>query len=305
YFELAEALRNSNKPKSDVIAAYKRWSSKKQHLMNLAGDSYSSRPFLIKPRAFASAMRWLYRNLPKNECEAIVRKSIHGVNLSEHQVSDITKGFKKLEDWNAYQLFLDVLFSEIGDVVTCAIAIEKSLKNHYWSEKILKYAEGNPVMAEYAVKRSTNVDRNQKTVKAYHSYLKQKNSKEESSSYEYEVVKTYFDSGQHEKGMVALDEYIDNNIESHKTEAMKGLMLKGRVLTQIDKIDKALKVYNKVVTAFEKEGLYNWEAKFQMGYCYMLQGNEEEARRILEQVVESCSDLPIGNKASLCLMNLK
>jgi Flp pilus assembly protein TadD len=73
----------------------------------------------------------------------------------------------------------------------------------------------------------------------------------------------------------------------------------------MDEIDKALKVFNQIATVSENEGAGNWEAEFQIGYCYMLKGNKEEARRVLEKVAENCSGLPVGNKASLCLMNLK
>jgi outer membrane protein assembly factor BamD (BamD/ComL family) len=295
YFMLAKAKEAVNAPTMDIATAYKHSISQQ-----------------ILSRNYVPALLWLFSNIPEREYIDAIKTSLHNCRDMPNDLTRIAKDFESSGNWAAFELFCDTVFSEADDKTSYVIAIASDLrKNDLWAENFLRYAQSKSQLTQYVIAiyekhAQEEIAKNKfpRAAEIYREIVNQCSPAQDKTTYELKVCECIFESGEYNRALSELDNFINNNKSVNEDLVTKAMLLKGQVYLQLSKIDRAYDIFTKLKREYPKTKRATG-AGFYIGYCNMLQSKYKEAAEALNRVVRDCPQDPYANKARLCLAKIK
>jgi tetratricopeptide (TPR) repeat protein len=295
HFLLAKAKEAAKAPANDIAAAYRR---------------SISRQFFR--RNYVPALLWLFKNTPASDYVGTVKESVRNSSCARNNLQHIAKDFETSKDWAAFELFLDALFDEADQPVSCAKAVVEGLKrNGSWADNFGGYAESAPQLAPYVIATceehaQEKMAQNEflRAAEIYHSIVSLCGSEKDKAAYELKVLECILCNGEYRRVLSDLSRFTEGNGLHDKVLVREAILLKAHAHMHLNEIDCAKAVFSELAADRANIGQAQ-EADFFIGYCNMVQGKYEEATRTLSRVIEDCPESSWANKARLCLARIK
>lgn len=295
YFLLAKAKEAAGAPTKDFVAAYKHSISR-----------------LLYRRNYVPALLWLFKNTSAIEYADAIKKSMRNSNGTSANLHRIARDFESSKNWDAFKLFCDAIFSKANDSTSFAKAIAAGLrKEGLWADNFSRYARSKPQLTQYIIEiceklAQENIAQNKflKAAEIYRDIVNQCGPEQDKTTYELKVCECIFESGEYDRVLSELNDFINNNKSVNEDLVTKAMLLKGQVYLQLSEIDRAYNIFSKLMREYPKTERA-LEASFFIGYCNMLQSKYKEAVEALNRVVRDCPQDSYVNKARLCLARIK
>jgi len=295
YFLLAKAKQDANAPANDVATAYKQ---------------SISQQFLR--RTYVPALLWLFENIPAGDYADVVKKSVRNSIDIPDDLNGIAKDFESSKNWIAFRHFLDATFSEVSQPVSCAEAIAAGLKkNCSWAEYFLRYAQDKPQLTQYIIticekRAQEKIAQNEflKAAEIFRDIVNQCSTKNDKTTYELKACECIFDSGEYDRALSELEDFIKNNKSTNEDYVAKAILIQGQVYLQLREVDRAYDIFSKLMSGYPKSERA-LEASFFIGYCNMLRSKYKEATEVLNKIIRDYPQSSYANKARLCLARIK
>ena len=294
YFLLAKAKEVAKTPAGEIIEAYKQSVSQLQFRRN-----------------YVPALLWLYKNISARDFVDTVKKSVSNFNGVTGNLHRIAMDFELSGNWDAFELYLDAVFSEMSDSIAFAAVMAEGLsENGSWLDDFLKYARNNPKLEQYIIETYERHAREkimqEEFVEAAGIYRDIANKYafgHNKRIYELNAHECIFESGQYDRILSELDDFINENKSVDRDSAAKAMLMKGQVYIQLGKINLACETFSALMKEY-LETQYKPEAGFFVGYCYILQGKDKQAIEAMKLVTENYQQNPFASKAHLCLARI-
>ncbi len=233
---------------------------------------------------------------------------MRNIDTSTHKIRNLAGFFESSKNWDAFELFLDVMFSGVDSPVDYARALAKGLKKKsIWSNKFLQYCQDKPELAQYVLEGKTALaqeyEKGQAFLKAaevYNGIMNKCKSQQDKAAYELKVYKCLFEGGRCGNLVQKLDDFIKKYKVANRTQVLKAILLKGQVCIRLGEVEKAIKTFLTLVIEYP-QSQQSPEAGYFVGYLYMLQGEFEQATEVLSLVVK---DYPVSDYAKKAQMRL-
>jgi tetratricopeptide (TPR) repeat protein len=293
-FLLARAREAADAPKNDIATAYKQ---------SILQQSFG--------RHYVPALLWLFKNTSTDVYTDVVKKSMRYSNGARSNLHYIAKDFESSKNWAAFKLFLDVIFDEASQPVSCAKAIATGLrKNGLWTDNFWENAKSTPQLTQYVIatyeEHAQEMISQNKFVRAaeiYHEIINQCGSEEDKAAYELKALECIFNNGEYRRVSSELRSFVKNNGFTDKALVRRTILLTAHAYMHLNEIDRAIAAFSKLVTDHPYSE-QTQEANFFIGYCRMLKGEYEEATKALNGVIRDCPQSSYANKARLCLTRI-
>lgn len=297
YFMLAQARKSAGAPDRDVIAAYER---------SVPRETY--RP------SYVPDLLWLFENIPADSYVDVVTRNVRDNPLILNHVRRVVNGFKTSGNWAAFEPFLDAGFAaaDANDAESYAMITADVLKNNQeWIGKFSEYCRSKPELKQYFFKmleeraqKHVEQKRFRKAAEVYQDILNQCDPNENRASYEFNLCKCLFNSGQYPEALSELAKFLKKNAVTNRALAREAIVLKGRAHMQIGELDHASDAFLELMIDYP-EAKKGAEANFFVGYCSMLKGELAEAEETLRLVTKDFPESSFAGKARLCLARIK
>lgn len=295
YFLLAKTKEITKAPKKDIIKAYKQSVSQLQYRRN-----------------YVPALLWLFTHAPTHAYIDAIKKSVNNCQNIPEDLHRIAMDFESINQWDAFELFLNAACDEFDNPTLFAKTIAKGLsKNNTWADSFSKYVLSKPQLIQYyidkceqdALERLAHDDF-EKAMNIYHHIESKCNSQEDKAGYELKICDCIIKSGEYDAALSKLDKFIDQYKSINKDLIVKSILLKGQVYIQLSEINEASNVFKSLLAKYP-DTIYTPEVVFLLGYSYMLQGELNQASETLSLLVKNYPESSYANKARLCLTRIK
>jgi outer membrane protein assembly factor BamD (BamD/ComL family) len=291
YFQLAKAKESAGVPKKTLMKEYKHAVLSSDHIGESLGVLFEI----------------LSLDNYKNTVKEVIKK-----NKTDLPYSKITKQLQSSNNWQAFAAFLDELFAENEGVMTIAKYEEKALDNNTeWTRKFDDYCRANPKLINYiyqkdcnAAEENINKENFTNAISIYKNLLKSGLSSTQVSEIDFKICECLFSGGRYKDTLSEIDQFIAKNKSTNRTLAKNAILLKGQTYIQLGDIKKAIAEFSSLLIEYS-ETKQAPEANFFIGYCYMLQGNFDQAKEVLNLVVKDYPQSSYASKAKLCLTRIE
>jgi len=294
-FLLARAREATDAPKNDIATAYKQ---------SILQQSFG--------RHYVPALLWLFKNTSTNVYTDVVKKSMYFSSGARNNLHYIAKDFELSKNWAAFKFFLDTIFDEGSQPVSCAKVIAAGLrKNSLWTDNFLEYAISSPYLTQYAIatyeesaQKMISLNKFIRAAGIYREIINQCSSEEDKAAYELKALECIFNNGEYRRVSFEYRNFVKGNGFTGKVLIRRTILLTAHVYMHLNEIDHAIAAFSKLVTDYPYSE-QTQEANFFIGYCSMLKGEYEEATKALKGVIRDCPRSSYANKAHLCLARIK
>jgi len=296
YALLAKAKEAAGTSTQDVIAAYKQ------------SVLHPHKPSNYIPES----LLWLFENIPSNEYVNIVRECVRNSEGPSRNIYDVAEYFESRENWAAFMLFLDAMFSEADDPTSYARVVAKGLgEDGAWVNKFLEYCRDKPELTDYLFSKDDKVAKEYvaqknfaKAAETYRNIIAQCGPRQEKTIYELRLSECLFNSGQYDSAVHRIDSFMKDSKVTDRILVRRAIMLKGQAYVHLGDIDRAVDAFLALMIEHPKAKEAP-EACFFVGYCYMLQGKFDEAAEAFNIVVKDYPESSYVDKARSYLMRIK
>lgn len=294
YFLLAKAKEAAKAPAKDVVEAYKQSVSQLQFREN-----------------YVPALLWLNKNISARDFIDIVKKSVCNGNGTTGNLYRIAMDFESSKNWDAFELYLDAVFSEISNSTSFATAMAAGLKKDgWWIDSFSGYVQNKPKLVHYCFetyeKRALEKiaqDDFMKAADIYRDIINQCGSEQDKATYELKAYECIFESGEYDRVLSELDDFINDSKYVDRDSVAKAMLMKGQVYIQLDEINRAYETFSTLIKEYPQMQ-QKPEAGFFIGYCYILQGKYKKAVEAMDLVTKNYPGSPFASKAHLCLARI-
>lgn len=287
YYLLGEAREKAGHSKEELIETYKKAISQ-----GCSGAVFSK----------------LYKYLPEIEYKDTISKAINKFEGKDGSFFTDYSKFIETNSQKAFFTFLDVLFENVEDKNRYADSIYSNISvNTLWLNDFCKYCEGNEKLFDFVFRIKNNQinhhiakEEFSQAAEVYEELIEFSKGKTDITKIQLELCKCYFSSGQHQKVLDGLDDFIRTHKATHRTLVKEAFLLKGKTYVQLGEYDKASGDFLALTIEYP-ETKTAADANFFIGYTYMLQGKFDLAKEALNMVVENYPKSSFASKAKLCL----
>jgi tetratricopeptide (TPR) repeat protein len=293
-FLLARAREAAGLPKNDIATAYKQ---------SILRHSFG--------RHYVPALLWFFNNTSTNVYTDIVSKSMRYKSGACNNLPYIAKDFESSKNWAAFKLFLDAVFDEVSQPVSCAKDITTGLrKNGLWMDNFWEYAKSRPKLTQYVItlyeEHAQEMISKHKFVMAaeiYHEIINRCSSEKDKAAYKLKALECILNNGEYRRVSSELSSFTESKGFTDKDLDRRTILLKAHAYMHLNEIDHAIAAFSQLVTdrPYSEQAQ---EAKFFIGYCIMLKGEYKEATKALNSVIRDCPQSSYANKARLCLARI-
>jgi tetratricopeptide (TPR) repeat protein len=293
-FLLARAREAAGAPKNDIVTAYKQ---------SILRQSFG--------RHYVPALLWLFNNTSTNVYTDVVRKSMRYSSDAHNNLPYIAKDFESSKNWAAFKFFLDAVFDEVSQPVSCAKDIATGLrKSGLWMDNFWEYAKNTPKLTQYVItiyeKHAQEMISKNKFLMAaeiYHEIINQCGSERDKAAYELKALECILNNGEYRRVSSELRKFTKDKGFIDKDLDRRTILLEAHAYMHLNKIDHAITAFSQLVTdrPYSEQAQ---EAEFFIGYCSMLKGKYEEATKAFKSVIRNSPQSSYANKAHLCLARI-
>lgn len=299
YYLLATAKEAANFPKEDVIAAYK------QSVSNV----------LYRTKYVPASFLWLFANVPAEDYVNSIAQFFRRTNVPSYNIHLVTRQFESKENWDAFSLFMDSVFSSTISSQRSflyAEVISKSLRQDgVWVAKFEEYCRTRPELTTYLFRKEEEEARKHitlenfgKAAKIYRDIVGRCGPNQRKTTYEFNVCECLFNARQCESALGELDRFIKTYKATNKLLVPKAIILKGQAYVHLGDIDRATDIFFALIVE-HPQATQVPDATFFMGYCFMLQGKFNEATEAFSLVVKDYPESSFTSKARLYLTRIE
>ena len=292
HFLLAKAKEGAGFPKQDIATAYKR--------------------AVLSFQNSGLALVWLFENMPTEDFRDVVKKRVLNDDDAYRNVYYVTANLELSGNWDAFELFLDTVFSEVEDTVSYAEVIAESLnKNDVFAKKFLQYSRSKPQLLDYFIELYENLAQEYikkarflEAAEIYGAIMDKCTGEQDRAIYEFKNCQYTFQGGQYDRAIDKLNSFINHTKATNRKLIKKAIMLKGQSYINLGDINQAIDTFFVLLLEYP-EAKQGPQANFFIGYCYMLQGKFDEATEALNLVVWDYPESSYVSKARSCLARIK
>jgi tetratricopeptide (TPR) repeat protein len=289
YLKRAKVKGQSGDPAAEIAEAYK------ESVLEPAATRPNSVEGLV----------WLKKNMPAAEYAAFVRQNFGANDASVHNCARAS-AFEISGDWDTFKIFLDEMFSVVSNKSACARSAAKGLRpGGIWAARYRDYCRLRMDIPEYVLEDMENeaqehiaAARFQAAGQVYGNMATKCGSASERAGYELKKLRCILKEGRYADAVTEADAFIQRNA-AITTLLGEAAVIKGHALMLQRNLVGAKAVFDEAQSSYTGSGA---AARFMSGYCYMLEGNNAEARTRLEGVI---ADYPESTYASRARMYLK
>jgi TolA-binding protein len=295
YFLLAKAKEAAKAPVEELVEAYKQSVSQLQFRPN-----------------YVPALLWLHKNIAADDFIDTVKKSVRNVNGTIDNLYRIAMDFESSKNWDAFELYLDAVFSEINNSESFAAAMAAGLrKNGSWAKNFSRYVRNKPQLGRYyfevrekrALEKMAQEDFSE-AAEIYRDITDQCKSEKDKAAYKFKACECIFEGGEYNRALSELDDLISDKSYVDEDLFAKAMLMKGRIFIQLGEINRASETFSRLVKEHPQTP-HVPEAVFFIGYCYMLQGKYKQAAEAMDLVIKNYPRSSFANKAHLCIARMK
>lgn len=297
YFLLAQAQERAGRGVDELIGAYRHVVTDVRY----ESDSV--------PRALA----WLSRHLSNEEYSDIAKEFVESTEVPLHCARRMTLHFEANESWEAFEVFLDAMFSHIrtNPDVLCrhADVIARTLSgNTTWSAMFSAYCLGKPEFLSYLFfaeekRAKACIARKdyREAIRIYREIADRCHCSQGRPLYDFKVCQLLFTAHEYEGALCALVDVIENHRATMSQVLMaETCLLRAKCLIRLDRPDQAARVLLNIPIEFA-ESHTAAEAAFVLGYSQLLYGNFPEATEAFGVVVSEYPESEYAARSSLYL----
>ncbi len=292
YFHLAKAKEAAGFDKNEVIDAYKR---------AIGSRNYS-----------AEALVWLYENTADMKRRDIFSLILEEITKDKQGIPHIVRRMEKINNWNAFEFFIDTVFESASDHLSAAKSIGNSLKrDSKLSDKFREYCRNQPKLVKYVYEEDCKKPEEfikkedfKKAIAAYKDIVNRHDSAEQITDLHFRICKCLFNAGDYEAAILELDSFLAKNKSSNRKLSKDAMLLKGRCYIQLGEINKAADTFFAFTIEYP-EAKEAPESNFFIGYSYMLQGKFDQANIAFDIVAKDYPQSSYASKARLCLIRIE
>jgi tetratricopeptide (TPR) repeat protein len=299
YFQLAKAKEAAGFSKEAIAAEYKH--------------------VIFSSKEGGNALVYLFANTSAEEYKESINTAFHNctdkINIAFRNDTDrinsygnISRQLEESGNWNAFKLFLNVLFSNVEDPVVSAKKIESGLnEDGVWRGEYYEYCSSKSNLINYVCEVPEAYIENgdiEKGITAYRSLMNRYDSAEQKADLEFRICKCLFNAGNYQAAISELNSVLAKNKYSNKKISKDLFLLRGQCYIQLGEVDKASNEFLSLIIEYP-ETKQAPEANFFVGYCYMLQGKFDQAKEALSLVVKDYPQSSYAGKAKLCLTRIE
>jgi len=295
HFLRAKASSVMGMPKDNLIDAYKK-----------------SAMLSTEAQYYVQALLWLHKCIPNNEYTETIKLSLDSSTDTARHIQTIAGNFESTGDWSAFRSFLHAAFSHTNNPERLATSILKGLtRDGMWSSRFLEYAQKQPELRAFSIKAHLE-QAHDKTAKGqflqaaqiYRDLATLCDSDHGRADFQYRSYSCQFANGQYGEVVQTLNNFIKKRDMTDPTLANKARLLMGQAYMHLNKPDDALSTFLELQGVSSDESILR-KAYFYAGYCQMIQGNAEQADRLLNKAIECSPNDAYANKARFCLRRIR
>ncbi len=293
HYMLARAKEASKAPVSEIATAY--------------ADSAS---LSAKAPHYVSTLLWLLGNADGTVYSKVIKQSIPNTSDAEKTIAHMTSAFEAKDDWTAFKLFLDAAISVLDDPSACAEAVAASLENNgVWTNSFAQYCRDKTELSPYLVRQGQELAEkaaaNGDLLKAAEICrdIISRCPADQKIAYEMKLCEYLFQSGRCDKAIPEIEAFIERHRVKNRPMVVRATLLKGRAYLQMNDMNRASDIFLDLMVGYPETNKVP-EANFFIGYCSMLQGNLEEAKEVLEFVINDYPTSTYASKAKLCIRRI-
>ena len=281
YFLMAKAKEAAGAAKQEVIGLYKK----------------SASEVFCESNHVPAALSWLFENVSNEDYVAVVKRLTSNTGALTHSVYHVTKHFEAAKNWDAFRLFMDGLFGETDyggrPTYFCLGILSKALEgNDLWMQELSKYCRSSAELTAYLFSDIEEVAQQHladnkpgNAVEVYRELIRQCGPSPQKGPYQMKLFECLMNDGQYETVIGEADQFIKDNKTSHAVLVIKAIMLKGQACIHTGDIESAIDTFFTLLIEYP-EARQAVDANFFMGYCYMLQGDFEDAKESFNIIVQ-------------------
>ncbi len=300
YFFLAGAKEAAGAPKQEVIDLYKK---------------AASRAFCQSSHVPA-ALDWLFKNVSNKDYVATVKRLTCNTTALTHSVYHIAREFQAARNWDAFRPFLDGLFAETDyggrHTYYCLTILAKALEgNDQWTQELAKYCKTNAELTAYlfsdieaVAKQHMAESKPARAAEVYREIIRKCGPNPQQRLYQMKLFECLMNDGQYETVIREIESFIKENKTSHAVLVIKAIMLKGQAHIHTGDIDSAIDTFFTLLIEYP-EAKQAVDANFFMGYCYMLQGEFQDAKESFNIIVQGHPESQYAPRARSYLDRIK
>jgi tetratricopeptide (TPR) repeat protein len=297
YYLLAQARLAAGTSETEQTQAY-------QNTCQIPVENY------IKEQS--QAFLWLLKNQHADEYTEIIRaftrsKSDHSV--CKEIIQNISQTLEEQKNWEAFQMFLDELFTQTEEPFKWAVFVESCLQDstNRWGRQYFSYLEEKPEIRfgrDWEMAKQYAAEGNfEQAAALYQDLLKRSSEKGNRGELAFERCKSLFYAGHYEEALTEMESFILTYKGSHRNLVIETMLMQSNAYVQLDKLNKAIDVFYTMMTEFP-EVKEMPQISFLMGYCYMMQNKNEAAAEAFQIVTQLYPNSDYSGKARLCLLRL-
>ena len=290
YILLAEAERLNGASVQDISTLYK-----KSLLLPLRWSNY------------VPVFLWFFENMPEKQYTTIIQDCVRNNNISLQNIPYMANRFEAIGNWKAFNLFIEAVFLQVNTKVDYAQAIRNGLRNEKWIKNFWQHCRSNPELEEYIIEECCRLA--QSKINKSEIFDPNEIYKAIANKYctdyakfvcEFYSCENKFRKAQYENTISEVNDFIKSNKFVPKVLAIKALLLKGESYLCLGNTKKAIDAFSEAIIQFpESKEIAN--VYYHIGYCEMLEGKFEEAKKAFDVVIQKYPECNYASKAQTYL----
>jgi tetratricopeptide (TPR) repeat protein len=295
HFLLAKAREAAGAPTQSIIAAYEQSVLQSEYVPH-----------------YVPTLLWLFKNASASDYTDAIKKTVGDSYNALDYLPHIVKDFESSNDWSAFKVFLDIVFSEVGDSTLFGKSIADGLKEGgLWAGNFSKYARENPKLRRYVIgeyeeraEKSVAQRRYRKAAEIYLDIMNQWATDQDRPIYQLKIFECFLGNGEYDRALSELDDFINNRESINRDFVARALVLKGRTYIQLGEIEHARDAFLKVLREYpETESAPG--ATFFIGYSSMLKSDFNQATKAFSALLKDFPGSRYADRARSYLIRIR